>query len=390
MSTRATGSVQATRLDVLVLLRVVATFLVVFGHGASFFHAATFTQWPNFPYVQSLSVCIFFAVSGWTIAWVLDTRKPSYGRFAFDRFTRLAIPLAPVLVVLAVIEMTHYRGHHPYPTNISLLDLIGNLAFLQDAQIHLPFLSPTDLKVGPYSLDRPLWTLAREFWIYLAFGGAVLAVRGARVAVVPAIGALVASLVVADCLFGGYGSGLGLVWLAGAGLYWVQRGTPVLTGRHRLTLLPLQAFLVYSLFDHSLWPRSGTYSTTWDMVLFANFACFMFLASGVRVPAVGLRVVTFFGSFAYTTYLVHYPLFYLAREHGLSPGRRDLVLMTLAAFALSWVVSLVFERRYRTIRDAIWNGGARVFGGLRRRGPREAEQAPAAEPQKVLVSDPER
>jgi peptidoglycan/LPS O-acetylase OafA/YrhL len=367
-------------------LRVAATLLVVVGHSAAFFKGAIFTQWPRFPYVQSMSVAVFFAVSGWTIAWVLDTRHSSYGRFAFDRFARLAIPLAPVLVVLAVLEVTHYSGHHPYPTNISFADLLANLAFLQNAQIHLPLLSPIGLGIGPYSVDRPLWTLAREFWIYIAFGGAFLAVRSNRLASMPAVGALLASLLIADSLFGGYGSGVGLVWLAGAGLYWVQRAMPILTWRHRLLLVPLQCFLVYCLFDHSLWPPGGTYSTTWDMVLFANFACFMLLAPGLRVPSAGMWAMTFLGSFAYTTYLVHYPLLILVRERTSATGLRWVLIMTLASLALAWFASLAFERRYRTIRNIAWNGGARLFARLPR-SPRRQSATKPAEKRELLAAE---
>ena len=63
-------------------------------------------------------------------------------------------------------------------------------------------------------------------------------------------------------------------------------------------------------------------------------------------------------------------------------------VVALAAFALAWVVSLAFERRYRTIRDVIWNGGERVIGSLRRTPAGGGVHRPA-EPQKVLVADPD-
>lgn len=355
-----------SRLSGLMVLRVLATFAVVLGHSAAFFHGARFTQWPQFPYVQSVAVSLFFAVSGWTIAWVLDTREESFARFVFDRFARLAIPLFPVLLALIGVEVVVYHGHHPFPGNVSAVDFLGNLAFLQNVHLHLPFMAPVDLGIGPFSVDRPLWSLAREFWIYVAFGGLLVTARSGRFRIGVFAAALLGGVFVSDSLFGGYGAGLGLVWLAGAGLYHVQRQYEAPTHRHRLVLLPVQLFLGYCLFDDALWPPKGLYSPTWNLVIFANFACFMLLAPGARVPAAGLKVARFFGSFAYTAYLVHYPLLQVVhKEVPSAHGGLWVLGMVAASMVLAWLVGLVFERNYRSIRDFVWNRVTRATSGRR-------------------------
>lgn len=177
---------QNSQLDILLLLRVVATFLVVLGHAGSLFSGIDILRAPVSMNVQSAAVTVFFCISGWTIAWVVD-RVPRYEtlnlvRFVFDRLFRLLVPLVPVLVLFGLLEWWVLGGKHPNLENTGPGTLIGNLLFLQAMPI--PFLDT----IPPFGLNRPLWTISIEFWIYVFYGGLVFLLLGRRDAVSACLG----------------------------------------------------------------------------------------------------------------------------------------------------------------------------------------------------------
>lgn len=109
------------RLHFLSFLRVLATGAVIFGHASAFFGGFLFTQWPQFPYIQNIAVTVFFCVSGYVIAWVCNRSRDGDGvslfvKFTFDRFSRLAIPLFPFLLICAFAEQMMFGPVHPYPS----------------------------------------------------------------------------------------------------------------------------------------------------------------------------------------------------------------------------------------------------------------------------------
>ena len=58
------------RLQGLLLLRVIATFMVVFGHASDILRG--FVLPDDVPRMQSIAVMLFFCLSGYTIAWVCE------------------------------------------------------------------------------------------------------------------------------------------------------------------------------------------------------------------------------------------------------------------------------------------------------------------------------
>lgn len=120
------------RLNFLLLVRVLATFAVVFGHASGFYQAFSFTQWPNFPYIQSVAVTVFFCVSGYTIAWVCDRSDrigmDGLGAFTFDSIARLHIPLVPFLLICAVVEPIVLGSSHPHGETLTVGTMIVVIA----------------------------------------------------------------------------------------------------------------------------------------------------------------------------------------------------------------------------------------------------------------------
>jgi peptidoglycan/LPS O-acetylase OafA/YrhL len=351
-----------TRLESLLVVRVVATAMVVFGHAASFYKGFSITQWPRFPYLHYVAVVVFFVVSGWTIAWVLHTRAgDTLGKFCFDRLVRLMVPLVPIVVLYAALEAWYFGGEHDFPDAFSPVDFVGNLFFLQDLDVLVPPVGSLDLDVQPFGLNVPLWTVALEFWIYVGFGGLWQAMSG-RVVRSTVTAIALAAVLLGPRVFGGRGAGLPLVWLVGAVAFLATRNTPEFTTRTRGVLASVWVLCACAVFSRSLWPEKGTYSATFNWVIAANVVFVMLVVPGLRVPAVVLKWAAVLGSFSYSTYLVHYPLMHIARNEGLvTPGKVGVIYATLTSFVLGWLYSLLFERHYRVIRDYLWKRWAHRF-----------------------------
>lgn len=342
-------------LDALLVLRVAATIAVVLGHSAAAFSGLSFTQWPNAPYLQSAAVVIFFCVSGATIAWVIATREQSIWQFIFDRYMRLVIPLVPALLIVAIAEFFVFQGDRPYASNTTIVQWWGSLLFLQDMQLTIPLVGTFDPGLKPFGTMRPLWTISIEFWTYIAFAGFVFACRPRSARVVYSALGVLAVCILGRHLIAGHGHGLPLVWCFGAITFFALRQTPKLDRISLICLLPLWAMIAYALSMRALWPDGGTYSSTYHILLFLAFVLAMLMLTNLSMSARAMSLCTFMGSFAYTAYLVHYPLLLMMRElNVLPPGALSVLFATVFSMAVAWLLSLPFEQRYRQIRDAVW------------------------------------
>lgn len=360
---------QECRLELALSLRVIATLAVVFGHSASFFNAFSFTQWPNFPYIQSIAVILFFALSGFTIAWVCD-RSSGRGirglvHFTYDRFMRLAIPLVPVLILFTALEVA-FVSPDPYIESVSTKHMIGNLLFLQGLTFQVPLtnvhLSPNFLPLG---INRPLWTLSIEFWCYVTFASAFYALRANAMS----------RVLLALCCFIGLTlitlpigiSGLPLVWAAGAALYFVLKILPTV-GLMAICLAGVALLaLVFTAAIPATWPADGQYSYLFNSVIFFAFAATMIIASTYHIRGRAKSIILWFGRYAYTVYLVHYPILFLLKYLNILQDRSIIAVFfgVISSFSVAWLLYWPFERRYRDIRDNLWRTVTRSSDGKR-------------------------
>jgi peptidoglycan/LPS O-acetylase OafA/YrhL len=120
-------------------------------------------------------VIVFFVLSGyWVGGSVVDKLRVgrfSWASYAGSRLTRLWIVLLPALLLTFLVDQTGRAlfpsasiyaetsayGGVPKTPSYSLITLIGNVFFTQS--IH----------VSEYGLNKPLWSLAYEFWYYVMF-----------------------------------------------------------------------------------------------------------------------------------------------------------------------------------------------------------------------------
>ena len=139
--------------------------------------------------VQDLGVDVFFLISGFLITASI-LRKPTtygFGDFVADRGARIFVPYVPAVALIVLVGLC-FNLSGPYD-----LTTIGGILTLQDFPLHR-FLSsfPEIDRVGT---GRPLWSVAMEWWFYMAaagvyFFGRPIPVRGYTLIVV---GALVAA-----------------------------------------------------------------------------------------------------------------------------------------------------------------------------------------------------
>jgi peptidoglycan/LPS O-acetylase OafA/YrhL len=133
------------------------------------------------------AVMVFFVLSGFLIATGIHTASAtgrwSVRTYAVRRLTRLLVVLIPALLLTFVLDRSAiawlpggYLYVHPPSSEAVLtfsaaandapLTLLGNMAFLQG------------ILVPSFGSDSPLWSLAYEFWYYVAFPLLFFAVIG--------------------------------------------------------------------------------------------------------------------------------------------------------------------------------------------------------------------
>lgn len=336
------------RLDNMLTLRVLATLAVVFGHASSFFGAFSWSQFPAIPYIQSQAVTLFFLVSGYTIAWVCD-RDAAHGRgisnFIFDRAVRLLVPLVPILLLIGLVEAWIFDAH-PYSQNFDLRTLFGNIVFLQN--ISIP--GSTSL-IDSFGTNRPLWTISIEFWVYVAFAGSFFAfVSHTRKSALTSICiSLLGWCALNGFIVGGRGAGLPLIWLIGALTYWALRGVSIAKFRHLLISTPLFILVGVLLATKLYWPPDGTYSTAYNLIVATAFCLFVSVCP--QLPNRWTAAMSWLGTFAYTTYLAHYPVMYWLWYFEVVPrGAFGALAAIVFSLVISYALGQIFERNYKTVR----------------------------------------
>jgi peptidoglycan/LPS O-acetylase OafA/YrhL len=122
------------------------------------------------------SVVVFFVLSGYLVGGSVlrSMKKSNFGwpRYLVDRGTRLYMVMIPALVATACLDLIGiskgaaiYSGSptwrlmfaDPIASHLSWATGLGNVAFLQN------ILVPT------LGSNGPMWSLANEFWYYMAF-----------------------------------------------------------------------------------------------------------------------------------------------------------------------------------------------------------------------------
>jgi peptidoglycan/LPS O-acetylase OafA/YrhL len=357
------------------MMRALASLLVLFGHLRSFVFVS-YDQISNRNLLDTLvwavtgfghqAVMIFFVLSGFFItrSIVSDDLKRgfSWPVYGIKRLSRLWVVLIPALLLTALWDhlgtalggAPFYSGmlsgvYNSGPAadtggvHLDLAAFFGNVFFLQTIR------SPV------FGSDGPLWSLANEFWYYLLFP--LLYVAATRRAHFPTV-AVNLLVFVAVCIFiGKYMVLSGLIWLLGAGAYYVYDRRVL----YRLRTQPLAPLVATLLVLLSLGMSKSSYGSELASDLLIGLASAVLVVVLAELKSAGRVYNATAGKLAdasYTIYLVHFPFLALLTNVLLGYQKFDPSLVTYSIFfslaaiclAYCYLVYWLFERHTGTVR----------------------------------------
>jgi len=345
------------------LCRGIAALAVAIGHARAFFFvdfalvSGAGVVAKAFYFLTGLghqAVVVFFVLSGYFVGGAVAKASAqgrwSWRHYGLNRMSRLWVVLVPALVLTLVWDglgrtLGGGTGYDGGFTNLihmgqpAIAD-IGPIAFLKNLCFLMTIAGPV------YGSNAPLWSLAYEFWYYLMFPLAFLALGrgplGVRLGYFVLFGACVA-------LLPGILVAMGSIWLMGYGAYELGRRPAGALLRHSAFFaLALAAFVAVLALV-----RRGSLAGG-DYWLGLSFACAVpFLSQDSQVPRWYRFVAEKLSNLSYTLYLVHFPVlafcFYLWRLPRLSQPTplNSLIFAALCALLLGYatLVWWCFERR---------------------------------------------
>lgn len=360
-----------SRYDFIDVTRALAAFIVVVSHAQQMIIDRPLTPGAVHRALSMITtqghnaVVVFFVISGfWIVRSVLRAGDAfSFRDYMLARGTRLWIVLLPALLLGAGLDLVGstvfasplYAGTqgsvalaHDVSARLSLPVFLGNLAFLQD------------IAVPPLGSNGALWTIACEFWYYVYFPLAWLALRARNPLGIAAAAAalfLLPGLHLFACWMMG---GLAYVLAERRGpvrdVHWTRPAAAL--GLFGLMVVLLKLFPLHWVAD--------------DLLLAATFA--LFLGLGIGSPfgrARGLGVLARFGSrSSYSLYATHLPVVVFLCNFVVPSARIPASLQSWALVLLiplaAVLVAIPFSRltEDRTPAARRWISGLLVPAGL--------------------------
>lgn len=353
---RGKGLMRGYRYEALDGLRALAAQVVLVSHGLGMAYfpvhspGAAAAEW-----FGRLAVMVFFSLSGFVIATSLSRLVASEGGrfglpYAVHRIARIWPPLAFAIVVTFAVGWLGQNG-------LALLTKTGDpyrldlVAFLRG--LSLTF-SPGD---ATFVIDRALWSLRQEVYLYAVAAFAALAVVGrgpGRLLGGLAVLALVA--VTADRFFylqslALFAAGAAAAVFGSADRFQKAAEHPLVLPATLVALAAPLAFVGHPGFIDAM--SEAPFFLAFQALLGLPLAlCLLRFATREDAAARGLAALSPLAAFSYTLYVIHVPVMTLVfslRAHlGLMPGAAGttatLVVALLVAEILAWAAALVVER----------------------------------------------
>jgi peptidoglycan/LPS O-acetylase OafA/YrhL len=311
------------------------------------------------------AVMVFFVLSGFLVGGsairLMQAARWSWKRYLIHRTVRLWMVLLPVLLIGLLLDTAgtrHFAGQGTVysagpgntgwdPDVTARLQphvFAGNVFFLQE------------IVVPTLGTNKPLWSLANEFWYYLAFPCLALAAagQGSWAGRVFAAAAMVAILLFAGSAISLYF----LIWLMGAGAAMLPLRIPPRL-RRAATVSALVLFLAVNVMVRALAERPF-------LVDFLVGSSFFLLLYGILHFTEASRsgiyrtCARFMSKISYSLYLIHAPLLcllsaVLVGKYRLLPlnGHTAVVLAEVIAVvgASACAVHFLFEARTNRVRN---------------------------------------
>ena len=285
----------------------------------------TATAWYTLTAFGHEAVMVFFVVSGFLVgsAAIRDCRLQqwSWGRYVITRSTRLFVVLIPALMLTWAWDSLGlllfglqpvYSGaatwySHDYfavAERLSPSTFLGNLMFVQS------------LWVVPYGSNAALWSLAYEFWSYIAFPFVALGLIVSRswLTRILSVGIVIVGIWLISPSVAAYFP----IWLFGV----VVGSLPPSGFLDRHSRMAGWSsgvvFLLITIAGHTSNGRDWMGGTLWwvDTWTGLTFAAFLYvILHDVRTPSTGLygRAARLLANCSYTLYLTHLPVLVFVR-----------------------------------------------------------------------------
>ncbi|GFE81227.1 acyltransferase [Steroidobacter agaridevorans] len=312
---------------------------------------------------RGVAVIILFVLSGFLITRSLMYRAKKPGEhmpaFLADRVARIMTPFVPVLLAIALLNATVIHTNWSLDgLSTGFVALLGNLFLLFDYPVfQLLDIAHVDVwwRIRPYNTAEPFWTVAIEFWIYIAMSLLFFCaikrerIRGGWIVLLALISVPVILWNAAD----GAGKALSLTWMVGgmAGFLVVFMGGDSAAARSRLLawiivvcgVASLSARVVKLGFD----PYDLQTNFLMTVIFFGIFLRLNQATAAWRIPA---ALAKFGASYSYSLYLVHNTVLVIVFENTHSwPKPVAIAFGVVLAHLVALLVYHSFEKHHRAV-----------------------------------------
>jgi peptidoglycan/LPS O-acetylase OafA/YrhL len=312
---------------------------------------------------RGVAVIILFVLSGFLITRSLLYRAKKPGahmaEFLADRVARIMTPFVPVLLIIALLNATVIHTHWSLDgLSTGFFALLGNLFLLFDYPLfQLLDIAHVDVwwRIRPYNTAEPFWTVAIEFWIYIAASVLVFGVllrEKIRPSYLWAL-ALISVPVVIWNAADGAGKSLSLVWIVGglAGFLVVYMGADSKAARSKSLAMCLLLFGAAALAARIVKLGFDPYDLqTAFLLIVMFFGIFLRLNQAASVWRMPAALAKFFASYSYSLYLVHNTILVLVFENTVGlPKAVSIGIGVVLAHAAALLLYHSFEKHHRAV-----------------------------------------
>ncbi|NVK44696.1 MAG: acyltransferase [Rhodobacteraceae bacterium] len=325
----------------------------------------------------TLSVMVFFVLSGYLVAGSahksISSGRWSWSDYLIKRFARLWTVMIPALFFTAVLDLVgqYYLGSDfyvgAYPEFYSgpsaggqfdVATFLGNAVFLQE------------ILVPAFGSNGPLWSISYEFWYYILFPIALLALyRGQKPLtrfILAALFCVVAVMVGKDIMR------LFVVWLLGYfSWYFRESAAADFLYKSKVRSIIVVCFLV--LFMLAL--RVTRIDWTILTYVFGLAVAISIWALRSHVFDWGARTAKFLSDISFSLYLTHFPTLALLsafrgnyRSQSLSEGWPLFVLWLVLSGFVAVVFWYIFERNTGKVRVVFHKAYQATLGTRQKKG----------------------
>lgn len=327
------------------IIRIVAAWSVLLGHGFSIYHITLLKDQNYFFNIQNMGVVILFMLSGFLAAYSLNVKNKDHRytikEYVKQRVVRIYSGYLPALLFICVLDgisFLNFRNKYYFAEGFSFRNFLINLFMLQST----PYAFIRD--GGLFGSGRPLWTLSTEWWIYMSFGTLFLIIANSLKITYKRLILLLIFLVTPFANLAGKPD-LTLLFLLGALVYYIYDKID-LKFMSILVVLNVIAIAAYGLI----------FKEAYDKVIYFLFFTLLVLLMSIgkdREMAHEGKIIPFMARYTYMLYLIHYSVFYFLLNFGMIPVIGFMLGVILSNIIAIGMYVLVEKRLFVVLKEII-------------------------------------